>query len=127
MNEKVSVVKDEHQQQQVPSIWRKTLEKIIESFVGQDYSLNEGIDSVGSISNNLASYIQENIEEYGETLICLPEETWETSVCQWMESYWDVLIDLYTSESGLSDLVLVVRVYERGGSYYFEVNSLHIP
>ncbi|MBQ4880561.1 hypothetical protein J8M21_25515 [Pseudoalteromonas luteoviolacea] len=99
----------------------------MESFVNQDYNLNEAIDSVGSISDSLASYIKENIEEFDETLVSLPQETWDTSVCQWMESYWEVLIDLYTLESGLCDLVLSIRVYERSESYYFEVQSLHIP
>ncbi|WP_247687032.1 DUF7668 domain-containing protein [Pseudoalteromonas luteoviolacea] len=127
MKEKVSVVKDEYHQQKIPSIWRKTFEQIIESFVNQDYNLNEAIDSVGSISDSLASYIKENIEEFDETLVSLPQETWDTSVCQWMESYWEVLIDLYTLESGLCDLVLSIRVYERSESYYFEVQSLHIP
>jgi hypothetical protein len=44
-----------------------------------------------------------------------------------MWSYWDVLVDLYTVEEGSSDLVLAVRVFERGNDFEFEIESIHAP
>ena len=72
--------------------------------------------------------IHEYIEYYGATLIDLPEETWDTSVCLWMEGYWDVLIDLFTLEEGASDLVLAARVYEESNQMYiYEIDSIYVP
>jgi hypothetical protein len=48
-------------------------------------------------------------------------------VCQWMETHWDLLVDLWTAESGRSDLVLAVRVFECDGDYRFEIDSVHVP
>ena len=44
-----------------------------------------------------------------------------------MESHWGVLVDLWTKESGKSDLVLGLRVFEEGGAIRFEVDSVHVP
>ena len=71
--------------------------------------------------------IAENIEDYGDQLTSLPKGTWKTSVCLWMEEYWEVFVDLYTEDEGASDLVLAVRVYEENSDYVFKVHSVHVP
>jgi hypothetical protein len=72
--------------------------------------------------------ITEYVADYGETLDELPEETWTTSVAQWTGPLWDVLVDLWTKESGKSDLVLHARVFEEGpGEYRIVVDSVHVP
>ena len=53
--------------------------------------------------------------------------SWQSSLCQWMGDSWDVLVDLWTAESGPSDLVLFVRVTESGSSYRFEVRGVWVP
>lgn len=68
-----------------------------------------------------------NVDAYGARLASLPEEAWNTSVCQWMVGYWDVLVDLFTIDEGLSDLVLAVRVYEDGVGYSFKIQSVYVP
>jgi hypothetical protein len=127
MIETVSVLKDEENQTPIPSAWRGTFRLIVEAFKEGDFKLERGVIGVRNISSEDASRIEKNIERYGTTLTSLPEETWGTSVCQWMRSYWDVLIDLYTVEEGASDLVLAVRVYEEGKTYIFEVQSVYVP
>eukprot|EP01037_Dinobryon_pediforme_P020035 gene20034-20565_t len=77
------------------------------------------------ISGNEAERLRRNISAYGAHLSELPERAWQTSVCRWMEGYWDVLVDLFTEEEGESDLVLFIKVYEREGSYRFNVESIH--
>jgi len=44
-----------------------------------------------------------------------------------MGSYWDAIVDLWTAESGKSDLVLTVRVFEEGDGSRFEVNGVYVP
>lgn len=126
MSHEIPVLKDEEQQQPIPSAWRQTLGEIVEAFRKGDFQL-KGIAGVRPLSFDDAERIAGNIENYGAHLTNLPEGTWETSVCQWMCGYWDALIDLYTVEEGASDLVLSVRVYETIQGYDFQTESVHVP
>lgn len=74
-----------------------------------------------------AEHIRSYIAEYGETLTELPEESWETSVAQWMDGHWEVLVDLWTVEAGASDLVLSARVFEEGTGVRIEVHMVYVP
>ena len=127
MNEKIAVFKDEDNQRPVPSVWRGTFCEIVEAFKDGDFELGRGIVGVRKVSQKDAARIAKNIQDYGAHLISLPDGAWQTSACQWMRSYWDVLIDLFTMEEGSSDLVLAVRVYEDDAAYSFEVQSVHVP
>ncbi|AKU94643.1 hypothetical protein AKJ09_01307 [Labilithrix luteola] len=44
-----------------------------------------------------------------------------------MGTYWQVLIDLWTIESGASDLVLDAWVFETEDGFRFEINSVYVP
>ncbi|QPI53144.1 hypothetical protein IV454_07235 [Massilia antarctica] len=85
------------------------------------------VEGIRSLSEKDAIRIADNIRRYGAKLVSLPEETWQTSACQWMIGYWDALIDLYTVEEGASDLALAVRVYDEGTAYAFDIVSVHVP
>lgn len=122
-----SIPKDENNQIPVPVIWRNTFIDVIEAFKEGDFELERGVAGVRPIAARDATRIANNIEDYGAHLISLPVDTWQTSVCQWMRGYWDVLVDLFTLEEGASDLVLAVRVYEEGASYSFEIESVYVP
>jgi hypothetical protein len=111
----------------IPTIWRSTLEKIVVAFVQGDFTLSSGVPGVAAIPAEDAERIAANITDYGESLAALPAESWETSVAVWMGSFWETLIDLWTVQSGRSDLVLFVRVFEGPGGFRFEVDSLHVP
>lgn len=50
-----------------------------------------------------------------------------SSVSQWMGTHWEVLVDLWTIESGRSDLVLTVFVLETTDGFRFEIDSVHVP
>ncbi|MGY6647789.1 DUF7668 domain-containing protein [Wenyingzhuangia sp. IMCC45574] len=60
-------------------------------------------------------------------MIELPNETWDTSVCIYYGNYWNVLIDLFTEDEGLSDLVLNTEVHEVKGEYIVEVQLVYVP
>ena len=127
MSETVPVLKDERNQSLVPSAWRNTLFNIVEALKDRDFGVARNAVGLRPISSQDAARIAENIENYGARLTSLPDATWQTSACQWMRGYWDVLVDLYTVEEGASDLALAVRVHEEGSDYVFEVQSVHVP
>jgi hypothetical protein len=127
-------VKDENATYPISSAWRATLRDIVESFVQGDYALSRGLHSVAPVPPATAEQIKRYIAGYGETLVALPDETWETSVSQWMGTHWDVLVDLWTLESGESDMVLSARVFEmengfrsRSTLYTFREAALAAP
>lgn len=127
MNEKISVAKDDNCQQLVPTEWRETLSAIVTSFVKRDYGIRSGVERVGPVSDKTALRVEKNIRGYGGTLVELQNDAWMTSVCQWMQGYWDVVVDLSTQEEGRSDLALFVRVFEEGCGYRFDILSVHVP
>jgi len=79
------------------------------------------------VSSETAEHIEKYIQHYGEELVELPEEAWDSSVCIWMGVRWDALIDLWTSSEGRSDLVLSLRVSEDGGGFKFDVYMVYVP
>ncbi len=123
----IPVIKDESKEVSIPSIWRPVFCAIVNAFVKADYQLSVGVPSVDPISAETAKQIEEYINDYGETLIDLPQETWNTSVTQWMGNNWHVLVDLWTEGEGLSDMVLDVRVSDSQSGYLFEVYMVYVP
>ena len=88
-------------------------------------TIRSGVEPISlRTRDQIATYVR----DYGETLTVLPGEAWNISEAQWMVGYWDCLVDLWTEESGASDLVLFVRVTElESGAYRFAVTSVHVP
>lgn len=122
------VYKDLNAQRPVANAWRPTLCRIVEALARRDYSLAKTGDSaVEPLSAEKSKRIEAYIASYGESLIELPEEAWKSSVSQWMGTHWDIAVDMFTAESGRSDLVLTVRVFENAGGYRYEVDSVHAP
>ena len=127
MQEIIPIVKDEENELPVPTVWRQTFINIVEAFKNGDFQLDNKIEAVHAISESEAKRISGNIIAYGEEIVSLSDETWETSIYQWMRGYWEVLLDLCTLDSGVSDLVMFVRVRENDDKYYFTVQSVHVP
>jgi hypothetical protein len=121
-------LKDDDAAHPVASVWRSTFHEIVKAFAGGDFGLTGGVASVAPVSPSLADRIRATVSDYGETLSDLPDESWKSSVAQWMGTHWDVLVDLWTEQSGQSDLVLHAHVFEvEGGHYRVEVDSVHVP
>jgi len=119
--------KDEGAAHPVASCWRATIRELVSALSRGDLSL-AGLPSVVTADRATRDQIKRYLADYGETLVALPDETWTTSVAQWMQTHWDVLVDLWTRESGRSDLVLSLRVFEEEtGQYRLEVDSVHVP
>src|SRR5688572_22352056 len=116
-HENVPVTKDPDAEHPVPSAWRPTLHAIVAAFVRGDFALATPLPEVEPIDPVLAAQLRANVAAYGETLVELSDDTWTTSVCQWMETHWDVLVDLWTDGEGHSDLVLHAEVFEADEGY----------
>ncbi|MBC3881521.1 hypothetical protein H8K35_08525 [Undibacterium sp. LX40W] len=85
------------------------------------------MEGVLEVSNETAAQIKGYIADYGCTLIELPPESWDTSVCIFMKSYWSVMIDLWTKEEGPSDLVLSAHVFEVENGYSIKIELVYVP
>jgi hypothetical protein len=126
-NHEVSVVKDGESEGPIPSVWRPVLTRIVDAFVHQDYHLGAGVAGVAPVSDMTAAQIRDYIRDYGEALIALPEESWTTSVCIWMDNHWDAMIDLWTEAEGRSDLVLHVQISETLSGYIVNIYMVYVP
>ena len=126
-NELQEAVKDEDAAHPIASAWRPTLREIIKAFAQGDYALKRGVRSVAPVSAATADQIRTYLADYGETLAELSDETWKTSVSQWMGTHWDVLVDLWTVESGESDMALSARVFKVEDGFRIEIDSVHVP
>lgn len=119
--------KDPDAQQAIATVWRPTFAAVVKAFTRGDFTLSSGVPGVAPISPKLADQLRRYLEDYGETLTELSEDTWKSSVAQWSGTHWDVLVDLWTLESGRSDLVLDGRVYEAGDTYRYEIHLVYVP
>lgn len=123
----VQPIKDSDKAHEIASVWRPKISAIVDAFVeareGNPILLGDDVE----LANGVVQFALEQIAEYGESLISLPDETWKTSQSQWMDGHWTVLVDLWTTDSKPSDMVLFVDVKESGDSFVFKVVSLHVP
>ena len=120
-------VKDKNAAYPIADTWRPQLREIVKALAEGDYDISRGISSVTPPSKATADQIRTYIADFGEALADLPDEAWDSSVSQWIGTHWDVLVDLWTVESGRSDLVLNLRVFETNTGFRFEIDSLHVP
>lgn len=119
--------KDEDGEHSIATAWRPALHEIVKAFVRGDYQLSVPIPNADPIPPADADQIKRYISDYGETLVELPEDTWRTSFAQWRGGHWDFMVDLWTKESGCSDMVLSGRAFENDGGYRIVVDLVYVP
>ena len=125
--ERVPATKDETSQQPIASAWRPALVHLVASIARDDFYPERLPPTVDRIRPDVVAQIRDYLREFGETLAELPDACWESSLSRWMGDHWDAIIDLWTVESGASDLVLAVRVYEGQSEHRIDVESVHVP
>ena len=123
----ITVEKNEEEEGPIPHVWRPIFKDIVNAFVNKDYNLSSGIKNVNPVSKSTADQIREYIEDYGEELVQLPEETWETSIYICYGDYWNIIIDLFTKGEGLSDLALNAEIREKNNNYVVDINLVYVP
>jgi hypothetical protein len=120
-------IKDEDNEHPVAVAWRSTFCEIVRAFVRRDFRIAQGLPSVEPISDETAEHVKAYLDDYGETLVELPEETWNSSISLWQGKYWEALVDLWTAEGGQSDMVLSANVFETEEGFRFEVHMVYVP
>jgi len=123
----LSPTKDEMAPYPIAAEWRPTFREVVCALVEGDFLLSRGIPRVRPVPPARAEQMRKYVGSYGETLMPLPDDSWQTSESQWMGSFWDVSIDLWTVREGRSDMVLDARVFEADGGYEIELISLYVP
>jgi len=123
----IPAVKDDSKQGPIPQVWRPVFRAIVMAFMKGDFKLSAGVPGVSPVSDAVAGQIEACVNEYGETLTELPEETWTSSVCIWNGDRWDALIDLWTSAGGRSDLVMQAFVTESACGFDYEIHMVYVP
>ena len=103
------------------------LREVVRRFVEGDHHLAQGVPGVERVSAATAEQVRDCLADYGATLIELPDDTWQTSVAQWMKTHWDVLVDLWTAEEGRSDLVLEGKVVETSTGPRLTIHMVYVP
>jgi hypothetical protein len=121
------ITKNEEDELPVPLEWRTTFCEMVKSLVAGDYSFCNPIPMVLAVPKSTSEHIESYISDYGEELVLLPEETWDSSIYIWQDGYWDVLVDLWTKAEGRSDLVLKARVIESNNSFEFSIEMVYVP
>jgi hypothetical protein len=122
-----AAVKDPDAAHPIAGAWRPMLREVVQRFVEGDYHLAQAIPGVEPVSAATAEQVRDYLADYGATLVELPDDTWRTSVAQWMETHWDILVDLWTSEEGRSDLVLEGGVVETMGGPRLTIHMVCVP
>jgi hypothetical protein len=107
--------------------WRPMLRDVVRSLGEGDYALAKGVRGVAPVATSTAEQIRTVLAEYGATLIELPDDTWQTSVAQWMGTHWEILVDLWTAEEGRSDMVLAGDVIVTGEGPRLTVQMVYVP
>ena len=123
----VPVVKDASKQAPIPSAWRPAFRDIVKAFVRGDFKVSTGVPGVSPVRDNVAEQIKAYIKDYGETLVELPDETWNSSVCIWTGERWDTIVDLWTAREGRSDLILQTLVRESGEGFSYDIRMVYVP
>ena len=123
----VLAVKDDSTEHPIPTAWRQTFRDIVACFVASDYCLAAGVAGAESVAPETAAHIKANLKSYGASLIALPEETWDSSVCIWYDDHWEALVDLWTQEEGRSDLVLHTHVVDGAFGATISVHLVYVP
>jgi hypothetical protein len=119
--------KDERSQHPVAGAWRAPLREVVQRLVAGDYGLTSPVDGVAPVSSATAEQMRRYVADYAATLVELPDDCWDTSVAQWYGTHWELLVDLWTTEEGRSDLVLSCNVRESGAGYLITLESIHVP
>jgi hypothetical protein len=127
MGEEVFAVKDPGNERPIPTAWRPIFREIVKAFVSHDYRVSAGVPGLMHVSDDTAAQIVAYIRDYGETLVELPEETWDSSVCIWMGRRWEALIDLWTEAEGRSDLVLSAHISAADCGFQFRIYMVYVP
>mgnify|MGYP006155643247 CR=1 FL=1 len=123
----MDAIKDIENEHPIASHWRPIIKRAVNAFSQNDFGLSTPIENIKPIPVDIALANKNYVSDYGEVLISLPEDTWETSCARWMGDYWQIIVDLFTENEGRSDLVLNGRVMVKNGNISLEIGLIYVP
>jgi len=123
----VKVEKNMYDERPIPTTWRRPLSQIANAFVEKNFPNVKIADYLGAWRENILSINYSNIDDYPDKLGTLHPNTWKTSICQWEDSYWTVLLDLSDVNGNTTDLVLHLKVTKNSKGYKFEPELIYVP
>lgn len=127
MTDKILPLEDEHAEHPIATDWRPILTEVVERFVEGDFSLSSPVLCVLPVDPDIARLNKEYVSSYGQPLISLSNEVWNSSCAQWMGKHWEIIVDLCTETEGVSDLVLTGKVANVNGQPAFTVGLIYVP
>lgn len=123
----IKVEKNMEDELPIPTLWKESLAKIANAFVERNFPNPKISHDLGEWDENILSINYGNIDDYPDKLGPLHTTTWETSIYQWEETYWSIMLDLSDVNGQTTDLVLHLRVKEYEGGFKFEPGLIYVP
>ena len=123
----VLALKDLEAAHLIADAWRPMLREVVQHLALGDYFLGSRVVGVTPVAASVAEQMRHSIADYGATLTDLPDDTWQSSVAQWMGTHWEIVVDLWTAEEGRSDLVLAGNVVETSTGPLLTVHAVYVP
>jgi len=120
-------IEDEDASHPIATDWRPMLTAVVERFAHGDFSLARPVPGVLPIDPDVARQNKEYVTEYGQVLVNLHNDVWNSSCAQWMGQHWQIIVDLCTETEGISDLVLTGKVSNVHGQPVFTVGLIYVP
>lgn len=127
MTKNIVSIEDEHASHPIATDWRPVLTAVVERFIKGDFNLSNPVSGVLPVDPDVARQNKDYVTEYGQQLVSLSNEVWNTSCAQWMGKYWEIIVDLCTATEGVSDLVLTGKVANVNGQPVFSVGLIYVP
>lgn len=127
MTNKIVPLEDDHAEHPIATDWRPILTEVVERFVEGDFCLSSPVPGVLPVDPDIARLNKEYVSSYGQPLISLSNEVWNSSCAQWMGKNWEIIVDLCTETEGVSDLVLTGKVANVNGQPAFTVGLIYVP
>ncbi len=127
MSKNIVSIEDEHASHPIATDWRPMLTAVVERFVKGDFSLSSPVPGVLPVDPDIAKQNKDYVTEYGQPLVNLSIEVWNSSCAQWIGKHWDIIVDLCTATEGVSDLVLTGKVANVNGNPMFTVGLIYVP
>lgn len=124
----VSLTYDTENEQPVPTLWRETLNAIVDAICSDDPASSIGALENVSIGDQTLEISAYQMKWYPASKVSVGVETWNRSICMWNSGYWDVLVDLFVDDDPvLSDLVLSAKVTPVAEGFHFEIEFVYVP
>lgn len=74
------------------------LTAVVERFIKCEFNLSSPVSSILPVDPDVARQNKDYVTEYGQPLVNLSNEAWNSSYAHWMGKHWDIIIDLCTQQ-----------------------------